>query len=172
VWIHGPQPVEFTSAEQLRGALEADRGRVRLIAAQLIPGPNVVLAKLDGLRQVEAVRTTADEWPGVLGRDGFVWTRVPAVDARGAPGPDGIVRLWALSEVLRIGPGRVATDLAASYRLVTPVSGAVVLERAEQYKAFGLDPGAGLGAVPEPATIALVGAGLAILLWRRHRRTC
>jgi len=60
---------------------------------------------------------------------------------------------------------------AAKYQLVTPVSGAVVLERKEQYARFGLAQvdETTTPSIPEPSTgmLLIVAATMA---WRRRRR--
>jgi hypothetical protein len=65
-------------------------------------------------------------------------------------------------------------ELAALYQLVTEVSGAVVLETAEQYKQAGLQPVSpnSVPVVPEPGTWALLIVGAIVLLaYQRRRRT-
>jgi len=84
--------------------------------------------------------------------------------------------LWAIEEVRRLRAERKVEDairLAARYQLVTPVSGAVVLENAQQYRQTGLQPvdAETVPAIPEPATTVLFGLGaLALWLWRRRRQ--
>ncbi len=54
------------------------------------------------------------------------------------------------------------TRLGVGHRLVTPYTGAVVLERREQYEAFGLSNSVNedaIPSVPEPGLLALLGAG-------------
>jgi hypothetical protein len=76
-----------------------------------------------------------------------------------------LARLWANDEVTRILTARdeslneAATTLAVRYQLVTPVSGAVVLETAEQYRDAGLQPvDAGtVPTIPEPEIVVLLG---------------
>ena len=61
--------------------------------------------------------------------------------------------------------------LAGRYHLVTPVSGAVVLESQAQYDEAGLTPadGSQVPTVPEPGTWALIlSLSLALLLARRR----
>jgi hypothetical protein len=68
-----------------------------------------------------------------------------------------------------------AIALATAYRLVTPVSGAVVLESKQQYEAAGLspvEPGT-VPTIPEPETIALIiVAALAFVafVWLRRKQ--
>src|SRR5262249_33907377 len=80
---------------------------------------------------------------------------VEATDAAAAGSPH-IARLWAndrVLELMRTGGNRAeAVALAARYHLVTPVSGAVVLESQQQYDASRLTPvsQATVPTVPEP----------------------
>jgi len=177
VWLHGPQPVELTSAEGLRPLWERNPAGIKLYAAQLVPGPNVVLEKLDGIAAIESARTTAEAWPSLLdARTIIVRERTPvskldAELARKPAAPVDVARLWAFDEIRRLYREyrKQAAELAASYRLVTPVSGAVVLENSAQYKAFGLNPDKGLSPVPEPATWILFGTALVLLCVLRRR---
>jgi hypothetical protein len=65
-----------------------------------------------------------------------------------------------------------ATKLATRYRLVTPVSGAVVLETQEQYERAGLEPvePGTVPTIPEPEMVLLVAVVGAVLLWLLYRR--
>lgn len=68
-----------------------------------------------------------------------------------------------------------ATKLAVKYQLVTPVSGAVVLETAEQYRAAGLKPveAGTVPTVPEPEIVLLfivVLAAFAFVILNKRRR--
>jgi hypothetical protein len=58
-----------------------------------------------------------------------------------------------------------AVELAARYQLVTPVSGAVVLETQEQYRQAGLQPvdAGSVPTIPEPETVLLLAVAAAIL---------
>jgi len=70
--------------------------------------------------------------------------------------------------------GGANVELAASYQLITPVSGAVVLETAEQYEQNDLKPVDSKmtsklpdgGSIPEPRTVLLLVVGGAIALWQ------
>ncbi|RME90967.1 MAG: PEP-CTERM sorting domain-containing protein [Verrucomicrobia bacterium] len=84
-------------------------------------------------------------------------------------------RLWAREEVERLraaGRIREARELAVAWQLVTPVSGAVVLENERQYQEAGLEPvdPETVPAIPEPGTKVLWLIGLGWLLWGRSRR--
>jgi hypothetical protein len=79
-----------------------------------------------------------------------------------------LARLFAYDEVERLAAGKqrkAALELAAAHKLVTSVSGAVVLENAQQYKEAGLaQPGLdNVPSVPEPAFWALLACAVLML---------
>ncbi len=88
-------------------------------------------------------------------------------------GSDHIARLWASEQVLSLlsshkAEGRPeAVALASRFRLVTPVSGAVVLQTAQQYAQNNLTPVAPgtVPAVPEPEEWALILMVSAVMSW-------
>ena len=91
---------------------------------------------------------------------------------------DHLARLWAnqqIGEHLRAGSKdrESLIALAQEYQLVTPISGAVVLETAAQYEAAGLNPVKvqSVPTIPEPETwllIVVVLLALVILLAKRR----
>jgi hypothetical protein len=190
VWVHGPQPVEMESVAPLRQCWERWRDGPRLYAVAVTPGPNRVLESLDG---IEAVRT-APRYPTTgaslqaLYRS---WSAasVPFAERRRddahREGPaahrssDHLVRLWARDQARSRLDGtpeghKAAVTLAARYRLVTPVTGAVVLETRQQYEAAGLDPDdpTQVSSVPEPELWLLLAIAGGVLLWSwRQKRS-
>jgi len=109
-----------------------------------------------------------------------------------------IALLWANSEILKhykAGNTDEAANLAGMYRLVTPVSSAVVLENKQQYKDAGLDVPeykagkdydfkdaakskdavkskdvGGSSGVPEPATLWLMLIGIILAgIWKMRK---
>jgi hypothetical protein len=90
---------------------------------------------------------------------------------------DQLARWYAWKQVKKASTGSPDRDklakLAAKYQLVTPVSGAVVLETKEDYKRFGLkqvdvDTAPSVPGIPEPSTALLVLIG-SLMVWRRAR---
>ena len=88
-------------------------------------------------------------------------------------------RLWLYSRIMQawLDDGEVDDSLiqqAVSMRLVTPVTGAVVLETEEQYARNDLDPTLGsdnVPKIPEPEFYILLGlAVLSALIWMKWRR--
>jgi hypothetical protein len=188
VWVHGPQPVALESAEDLTRRLEwsGPRPQHRVIELAAVQGRNVAADALTQVARVEPLDRPGGAQANLAAlfagwaspRETWQATRTrgkvrPTEDAR--RGDVQIVRLWAQDEVGRLlaspEPERrvAAVNVAVSHHLVTPVSGAVVLENQAQYDAAGLSPAA---AVPLPAGAwaALVTLPLALLAWRRMRK--
>jgi hypothetical protein len=188
VWIHGPQPVALSPADALLQRWERRPDGPRLVAFALAPGANRVLEALDGVAAVSvAVRERGVQQD--LARVLESWARPTSVAVatrtrvEGAPPgdhatktSDHLVRLWARDEAARLAavPATLgaAAELAAAHRLVTPVTGAVVLETAAQYEAAGLTPGsaANVPTIPEPETWALVALALCAVGYAARRR--
>jgi hypothetical protein len=180
VWIHQPQPVLLASESGLRQRLERTAAPVRLFEIQTRNGPDRIIEKLDGISAVEqvqrlgSVRSNFDQllarWTGKTPTFNLVREQVaaPTEAAHGTRVGKHIERLWARDEALRLAAQRqrdAAVKLAAENQLVTPLTGAVVLETKEQYDRHNLKPAdpTTVPAVPEPQTWLLVGA--AILTW-------
>jgi hypothetical protein len=186
VWLHGPQPVELSSIEPLLQRAERSAHRPQLIDLALTPGPNRLAEKLDVLTWQRALDGTTpaarlarllDGWAGRATTYTVQRQRLPRTDllAPAEPTNRHVARLWGREEIerLRTTPASLDTaiQLALQLQLVTPVSGAVVLERQEQYDRHGLKPvdAATVPTVPEPATTALLTFGAAWLASRRRR---
>jgi hypothetical protein len=105
-------------------------------------------------------------------------TAPPNGDAVAVKASLHLARLWANDEIKRLRKMRreqEAIELATRYQLVTPVSGAVVLETDEQYRQTGLEPADPtlVPAIPEPQTWVLLIAGgivMALALGRKRNR--
>jgi len=82
-----------------------------------------------------------------------------------------IERLWAAHKVDALRASKrvsEAIQLASNQQLVTPVTGAVVLETIEQYKEMGLTPVPvdTVPGIPEPSTMLLMLLGVFVCLGR------
>lgn len=187
LWIHGPVPVLLGDAAAWHQSMDrvGDR-RVALIDFEIRPGPNLV-TKAPGshphLRvwpRIHGLETDLARCLDLLGgvQRGREWRRERITSAPGGEvrGSRHLVRLWALDQILELsGQRRVgeAVEWAGRWQLVTPVSGAVVLETRAQYAAAGLkpvDPLTTPQVVPEPQTWLLLALGLALLVGVGRRR--
>ena len=188
IWIHGPQAVGLSQSEALLQLLE--RGMVRPVIHEVeaVAGPNRLaeaIYRTGCLHRGPGLSQPAEDLARFLidmrgERRDNVWKWRRAASADHLPGNkvwDQLARSWAaaaaedpdaeLTESAR-------SELAARYQLVTPLSGAVVLETQAQYDQHGLTPADGdttpqIPVVPEPSTGLLVMlAGAAAMLRRRR----
>jgi hypothetical protein len=185
VWIHGPQPVILQTSASIEQQLER-RGQLPWYDVQVAPGANRTAERLDGLANIQTLslsrlQTLFTRWH--TSGDNIIVHRDQLSGAQGAglaseQTSDHLARLWAHDEVRRLlyverAPRQAIIDLAHDYRIVTPVTGAVVLETQQQYEAAGLTPvpEGTVPSIPEPEEWALMIIAALILLyaWRRHR---
>ena len=191
VWIHGPQPVLMVPVDELRQRWERRPMGPLLFELQVHNGPNVILEGLEGIRAVKNVPrldgVSADlarlfaGWNGAARELVFVRERVEggnlAARAGAAASSSHLARLWARDEVMRLTSPEIrriddAIKLASTYQLVTPVTGAVVLERKEQYEAAGLEPvkAGSVPTIPEPEEWLLMIVVAIVLTWAMLNR--
>ena len=187
LWIHGPMPEEATDLHPLH-LIWQEENALRLLGVLVKPGPDPVMDGLanyktvwvkDGATPENVVRTAATPNPTdaqaiseipLGGRWPAKWS-LPAVARIDWSSDSGGANMWLLYDWSRVMKdwyaGQRTDDLAryaASRRLVTPISGAVVLESLEQYKQNGLDPNKApddpnpqvSSLAPEPSALALV----------------
>lgn len=189
VWLHAPQPVLFQGEmEKLLQRFERRPGNPALYDLQFGNGVNKIG---EALSKYAAVKTIPDlgNAAAALNRQLALWSgtekslcyeriKVENGDAAGREGSSHIARLWAFEEIKKLARSDAeedrakAIELAKTYQLVTPVSGAVVLESKEQYDEAGLDPSSkdsAPGVVPEPQTFILFGTGLVLLALIKRR---
>ena len=184
LWIHESKPVLIGNPDPLRQRWERRPNNPQLFDLQIARGANLVSEKLDGIEAVEAVERTDNltqdlnrlfaRWQGtskrMLIRREKVARQQQELQKDLQETSSHLARLWALEETRRlIATNHIndAVKLAATYHLVTPVSGAVVLETDEQYKRAGLEPVPpnSVPTIPEPEEWLLMFVALAVLLW-------
>lgn len=166
--IHGPQPLKDGNVDRLTQALESGKRngqsvRIHLVAAA--PGVVQFMENLDAYTEVVPVLVTDSVEATVArivqtgaateGMPRFTFAETEADSAAGKHGTNShLVRLAALDQVMGLlqshSPleANAAGTIARRCRLVTPVSGAIVLETKAQYERHGLDDEADLNAVP------------------------
>lgn len=159
LWIHGPQPQMQNLAEPT--ALDLVH-RVALYDMQIRSGQNTLPQALqvqdashslayenvphksttDDLKNVLAGWNNGVKKLTVLRTQTTKRPQTPIITDRAISSQ--VTCLWAKDEVARlmsIGEEHQAIKLASNYRLVSTITGAVVLENSKQYKANKLDPG-------------------------------
>lgn len=192
VWVHSPQRLQLRSIEQLKQRWERRPYGPVLYSVRTTAGPDEVEKTLDGVAEVKSVPRMnylqADleklfaRLSGQAATLEFVRT---SKKVKRHPDPseaiqtsDHLARLWANDEVARILNARVeslniaAITLATRYQLVTPVTGAVVLENAAHYSAAGRTPveAKTVPTIPEPEIVALVLVLAIFLSWLIYRK--
>jgi hypothetical protein len=199
IWIHGPQPITLSSADGLTQFLRhrgngANAAPLRILSVPLVTGRNRTeeafgfsraLTRIPVLGSIEDTLHFAVEHRAA---EDVVRTYDLSVAASGPQQEDAashsdIVRLAVYDQTCQaVSRGdkdeiKQASAKAIRTRLVTPLSGAVVLENQEQYKDHALDPGRdedAIPAIPEPeewvllALAVLVVAGAALNRGRRR----
>lgn len=183
-WVHGPQPVVFwRSVTRLEQSLERRTDLPRLVRYQAEPGRAFTIQDSAWFATARFISPTGEPDADLsraladLTSGSPRWT-ISRTETPGAvQGSSHLVRLWAADRInLQAGargkPREEALALARRLNLVTPLSGAVVLETDSAYKANGLDvPSADqVPTVPEPETLALIIIVALLALWMLCRQ--
>ncbi len=188
VWLHGPQAVKVSREEALLQLLERGTEHSVIHDVEAVSGPNRLteaIFRTGCVSRGPSPAASGDNLARFLGdlmrerkETAWNWKRQPAADeASGAKVWDQLARLWAsraAEDPVMIPSDTARTELAARYQLVTPVSGAVVLETQQQYDEHGLTPADGeatphIPSVPEPTSGMLVILTTTLALMRRRR---
>lgn len=191
VWIHDPQRLLIRSPAELWQRWKNRPYGPTLYSVQATRGADEIEKRLDGIDEVKSVARTGelDEdlkylFARLTGRmKTYAYVRSSKkLDEKQVlkahETSDHLARLWANDEVARILAPRdaeledEAITLAARYQLVTPVTGAVVLETEQQYKANDLKPvDAGtVPTIPEPEMVVLFIVAGAFMLWLAYMK--
>jgi len=191
VWIHGAQAIILKAPEELRQRLERRPNGPLLFDIQATPAPNRVIQALDGITTVQTPPRIG-ELESDLNHIAALWKheipylslhREQILDSispefkQGKETSGHLARLWAKDMIAKLSMQRVpateeASRYAIQYQLVTPVSGAVVLENQQQYKQAGLEPvqPGTVPIIPEPEFWILIGLVFCFLLWEVMKR--
>ncbi len=190
LWIHGPQPVLLSTVDNLKqNWLRRPQGP-ELFDFPVIHSANRINENLDGISQLKIIPRVANIeqdlsyqfslWSGQRQQ----WNAVRSIMTNSElqfpaqKTSDHLLRLWAYDQIkTKIAKDTVeqeqkAIQMATRYQLVTPVSGAVVLENQQQYDDNNLqavDSGT-VPTVPEPETWLLIFSTLIMLGWALYRR--
>ncbi len=194
LWMHGPEPFELEDGSVLPQYVRK-AGEVRFYDCQLVPGECPASDKLLGavgkVRSIAAealdqdvaaaVKSICADWSGQHRRVVRSQVKRNEVPSECAKGDEHLARLWAYGEVLKLyregDPEKLekCKTMALPWHIVTPVTGAVVLESKEQFKQNGLEPvsSSSVPTVPEPSSIlcfVLVALTLALVWWFKLRK--
>lgn len=200
LWVHGPQPVSLAHPQALLQRWERRPKLATIVDLQTAVGPNrIAEAFLDrpGYKLLRSARPLDEmlilmfeQLEGKIPQAVFVRKQLSAnqLSSRGQElaaeekTSNHLVKLWVYQQILDLCTGGDsehrdrAVKLAIRHQLVTPVSGAVVLESDEQYKDADLTPAdpAKVPTIPEPEMVFIMGVGLVVLLWQFwvRRRSC
>jgi hypothetical protein len=159
VWIHSPQRTALTPLEPLINRMNSDFFGPSLYSVQTSAGSDEIVTRLDGFNEVKSVvrlgslrmdlERLFQQLSGQVPTLEFVRSvrhqqLDPALD--GVETSNQLAQLWANDEVARILRARdeslkeAATILALRYKLVTPTSGAVILDTPKQLDSSDLEP--------------------------------
>jgi len=191
LWVHGPQPQAFAGGtarlEQVASRLGARAPALAMYA--VAAGPNGLLPDVPWgwrgrlLPKVEGIERDLASY---FKQPDLVIERREAnladVARMGVEGSAHIARIWTRDQVVEMMAAATGTPqreeqrlaavaLAAHARLITPISGAVVLETQQQYDENRLTPvgQATVPTVPEPHEWALIGIAGMMLIWLMGR---
>lgn len=185
VWIHGPQPASPALREGLDQVLDRSVSPFTLIDLPLVPGENAVSSLFSGRPRIAVQQVRLDE-AGLPASLNAGW-QIPGGTFRTLPAgtapPEGAVktsdtlaRWFARTEASRLAltDPAAASNMAASHQIVSPWSGAVVLERASDYAQHGLQQADAnvaqpVPVIPEPSGVLLLLLSASHFLLRRRR---
>lgn len=189
LWLHGPQPILLSPTELLQ--LASDAAKTRLFHLVVVDGPNRIVDRHPNPRLFQRIARRGSVAADLV--DAIARLTGPSanlqfvrrlqrpnevIDETQSQPFDNVARLWAFGQVqslLDVEKPEEAVRLGVEYQLVTPVTGAVVLETSQQFAQHGLTPAdaESVPTVPEPEVWALILVSFAVLgfeLVRRRRR--
>ena len=184
LWLYSGQPYIFDSPDTLLQRWNRRPNGPKLIQAQVLPGVDEVTKSFDSVARISSLVSTGnikndlqrlfESWDG---NPAFVIERneIPSNLAQDSDQKtsDHLARLYSYDNIKDLlvknekDFNKQALEIAASYQLVTSVSGAVVLESQSQYEAAGLQPvdSETVPTIPEPEVWALMIIVFTVLCW-------
>lgn len=199
VWIHGPQPYLLQSPNTLIQYFNRKQSGTTIYDIEAKPGANKLLSALPATIPLITIPFRSDLKNEIQQLLLVLTGKKPRVklERQRLQGSfntnnahstsDHLIRLWANEQIYRLlranttQSRKQAMLLASQYRLVTPLSGAIVLETAQQYQRFKLrqpnTPVSGqisVPTIPEPETwaliiLTLISLGCLVILRRRQQ---
>lgn len=180
VWLYGAQPIEFDAENALQQRIDYSLHHPDIVTVDLAGGPNRVLEALGKTKQIKKQfrPNLGDDLPveAILEKavPRYRWEYRDAVPESAQEVWDQLARWKAWQDVRYLKHSVLVVNKAAHYQLVTPVSGAVVLETEEQFKEHSLEAidestAPSVPSIPEPSSALLVAVGSVILLGIRKR---
>ena len=186
LWLHATQPIQLMDAENLIQNLERRPKNPKIYDFQFGGGPNQIAEKLNGLPQIKRLRSFGnskteleklfDLWRGTKKQFYSDRELIPVQNTGNTSKDSHVARLWANERVCKLANSwsgkdkSKAVEIAADYHLVTPVTGAVVLENTEQYIEAGLEPVSeetSPHVIPEPGFFLIIGLVACCIMRRR-----
>jgi len=188
VWVHGPQAIGLSQSESLLQFLERGTNLPVIYSVEAVAGPNRLaeaIYKSGVLKRGPTLIEPGEDFREFVdglqtGRQETGWTWRRSAESETLPGKkvwDQLARLWAAraaEDPTLMVEEAARPEVAARYQLVTPVSGAVVLETQKQFADHGLKPVDGgavpkIPGVPEPSTGLLIVLTASAAIFRRQR---
>jgi len=169
LWIHGIQPVEITPVTLLKQIMDRDDQNTPFYDYSVDSKQNIISESLQHAPNYHVLR---GKFKNILSKycgdnKNFAWRRNKVSSlttfnpANSKQTSDHLLRLWAndrVKQLLKTKSRKAAIQLAIDYRIVTPVTGAVVLENKAQYDANNLTPvdSNEVPTIPEPETWLMI----------------
>ncbi len=202
LWLRGQSPFLLSDVTPLKQAFQRRPGSLTaenpvLIAVPLLPGPNRIEEEFESVKGLVRIPVVGNEsetlrWIGTWISTGAPSKLVYPHGAELETLAEGRQRVKASPHLVRLAVNKAVQDIASSparkaekdelqdqavtLRLVTPLTGAVVLENKQQYARHDLDPDdspAAVPNIPEPQEWALIICGaivLATMAFMKYRR--
>lgn len=186
LWIHGACPVLVSDPAALRQRFERQPDSPRVFEFAARNGPNRLMENLDGLRPLKTLPRLGtlesdlarvfSNWGGTGQTQAFTREKLDRAQFKEGTdtweGSGHVTRLWAKDSAQYLASHRKleeATKVASEAHIVTPTTGAVVLETKAQFDQAGLSPAdaSKVPVIPEPSTWALLILGIGVCIGKR-----